>query len=69
MDPQSRWVLAELRGEPIEDEEDNVDTLVDTLMAVDSTELDNEGGDGGSGKNGDQDEAIAFALRELLDPR
>ena len=76
MNSESLRVLAELRGDPTNFPDDPTNGLVDSVMAVDN-------GDSGDGNSmGDAlaadapgpsdlhgDEAVAHALRDLLDPR
>ncbi|KAI1782537.1 hypothetical protein LXA43DRAFT_1103887 [Ganoderma leucocontextum] len=77
LDLQSRRVLAELRGEPWPDEEqDPTNAMADSLMAIDAGhELfgDREDQDAdthtGDGSDVPGDDAVAHAIRDLLNPR
>ena len=73
LDSQSLRVLAELRGDPTEFAEDPTDAVVDAVMALD-TDAPPGGIQDGTPEDDPssdlrEDEAVAHALRDLLDPQ
>ena len=73
LDPQSLRVLAELQGDPTEFPDDPTDAVVDAVMTLDSDAPPGHTGDGPAEDDLSsdlwEDEAVAHALRDLLDPR
>ena len=76
LDNQSLRILAELRGDPTDFPDDPTDTVVDSVMAIDNddaAEANSMGdilpSDAPTASDLRGDEAVAHALRDLLDPR
>ena len=76
LNSDSLRILAELRGDPTTNiAEDRTDLIVDSVVGMDTDEAsgDNATGDAMAGEAQESelrdDEAVAHALRDLLDPR